>query len=502
MHALSHKQQEHLINSLAKGEMTDSQALQYAARNKVLTSDSYTRTLTLTAIGAAAAYVIVGAATGMLAGGVVLALGLEAYLKQRRNTQQKLKLIDRGDYREHFLDDPDSLKLIEQWEKEAPKDDAVEVAVVSTPLDSIASPPTNAPTSHPAQTLMESAIAKPLQPYLILGAPGSGKGFFASYALTLATKNHGAEVWVVDPKSDRAEAGYWALIAKHFLKDPCLPDDSFGEDIVEVICEFEKRVSDRKNGKESKDKPLILFLDEVNTIACNLSRQKATEFGAKVMSLASQARSQNAALWMGGQCAILELLAIKGQTNRDIFTQVVCVNGSQPEKARAILANLGMDKSFLDDCKPGSRYWITQSGTVVAPTLKEPPAKDWGANVIDLRPGATTFATEESIAPAPTPKPKQSFRLRTPTKTPTVDSPLSSKIEAAISQHSDDEKLCDFLIWISKKSGKKLTLRQIAMSRWAEKHGRSKSDANEILVRCIELDFLTEINTDTYRVTC
>jgi hypothetical protein len=162
------------------------------------------------------------------------------------------------------------------------------------------------PTAVAAQSLIESAIAKPLQPFLILGAPGSGKGIFASYALTLAAKDHGAEVWVVDPKSDRQEAGYWALLKRHYLKDPCLPDETFGDDILKVIREFEKRVSDRKNGNESKDAPLILFLDEVNTIACNLTRQKASEFGAKVMSLASQARSQNAAIWMGGQCAILE----------------------------------------------------------------------------------------------------------------------------------------------------------------------------------------------------
>jgi hypothetical protein len=389
-------------------------------------------------------------------------------------------------------------------------------AETSLTIDTTVKPMPDSPMSPAAavaQSLIESAIAKPLQPFLILGAPGSGKGIFASYALTLAAKGCGAEVWVVDPKADRAEAGYWALLKRHYLKDPCLPDESFGEDILEVIRAFEKRVSDRKNGNESKDSPLILFLDEVNTIACNLTRPKANEFGAKVMSLASQARSQNAAIWIGGQCAILELLGIKGQTNRDIFSQVVCVNGSQPEKARAILANLGMDKSFLDGCKPGNRYWITQSGPITAPTLKEPPARDWGSNVIDLRPGVTpTYPDEELLAVDAPPsschrhsdRPSRSFKLRTPTRKvfPVVDAPLPPKVEAAIAQHSGDKKLCDSLVWIAARKSKELSLRQIVKSRWATKYKcHSKGDTSEILLACIKLDLLIEIDTDMYEIT-
>jgi hypothetical protein len=361
-----------------------------------------------------------------------------------------------------------------------------------------------------AQKLLDSAVSKPLQPFLILGSPGSGKGIFACYALTLAAKEHNAEVWVLDPKADRAEAGYWAHVTRHYLKDPCLPDEGFGADIIDVVAQFEARVSARKNGTESKDSPLILFLDEVNTIATNLSKAQSVEFGAKVMGLASQARSQNAAIWLGGQCAILELLGIKGATNRDVFTAVVCAHGSQAYKAEAILSNLRMDKGLLEGLGDG-HYWLTRQGAIQAPKLKQPPPTDWGNNVIDLRPARPATQSAIEIPPAPASlhtqqQPKPRFTIRTPTTRkfalPVAETSLPPKVEAAIAAHANDEKLCDFLRWIGRKSGEELTLRQVVMSGWAKKYGHGKEEITSVLAAAIAAGFLTEIDPDTYRVDC
>lgn len=250
-------------------------------------------------------------------------------------------------------------------------------------VDVPARPVTTAPT---VAALLGAGFAQPLQPQLILGAPGSGKGMYAAYALSFAATKHRAETWILDPKSDQSEAGYWQYATRHYLKDPCLNDLTFGVDVLKVIVEFERRVSDRKNGEESKDNPLILFIDEVNTVSSNLTKAEVTAFGAKVMSLASQSRSQNAAIWLGGQCAILELLGIRGSSNRAVFSQVICVHGDEPHKAISILGNLGMDKTMLESCKAGSRYWVTPGGVVTAPKMTELVSDGWGQNVIDLRP--------------------------------------------------------------------------------------------------------------------
>jgi hypothetical protein len=54
-------------------------------------------------------------------------------------------------------------------------------------------------------------------------------------------------------------------------------------------------------------------------------------------------------------------------------------------------------------------------------------------------------------------------------------------VEAAIAQHSGDERLCDFFSWIGKKSGEELTLRQVVQSRWAKKHGCLKEMATSLI---------------------
>jgi hypothetical protein len=235
-----------------------------------------------------------------------------------------------------------------------------------------------------ADRLLALGSANPLQPVLIVGSPGSGKGMFASAALADAVSK-GAEVWVIDPKSDRKEAGYWAGVSRHYLLDPAVNDD-IGAQTLSILAEFGKRQYNRKNELEPDDKPLILFIDEVNTVAANMTTAELAVFGKRVVTLAGQGRSQNVAVWLGAQAVILEMLGIKGESNRDIFSQVVCVNGSDTHKAFTILKNLGMDQARLKVLNPNIRYWLTPAANVDAPILAAPPISAWGENVIDLRP--------------------------------------------------------------------------------------------------------------------
>jgi hypothetical protein len=197
------------------------------------------------------------------------------------------------------------------------------------------------------------------------------------------------------------------------------------------------------------------------------------------------------------------MLGIKGATNRDIFSQVVCVNGSQPEKARAILANLGMDKSFLDACKPGSRYWITQSGAITAPILKDPPAKDWSGNVIDLRPSATpAYPDEELVATSPpSQRTKTQFRLYKPTAKQSKKESPSIVLNLPV-DHQSDVKLCSFLKWlVSLENSEVVTVEKISSTYWAKKYGRKRSDIQEILSKAVSLDLLIEIADGQYQRT-
>jgi hypothetical protein len=250
--------------------------------------------------------------------------------------------------------------------------------------------------------VLSLGIADPLQPVMVVGSPGSGKGVTISSMLSLAVMERDAEVWVVDPKSDAQEAGLWKRVARHYLLDPSINWD-LGARVLGILSEFEGRMRARKNGKERRDTPLILFLDELNTIAMNLTKEETPVFGAKLITIAAQGRSQNCSIWIAAQAVILKQLGIEGATNRDMFSQVVCINGANKSKARSILLTLGIDGSRLNRLDNGY-YWLTTEEIMRAPHL-EVNGGVWGGNVIDLRPaergevfgGADTDVVEEPL---------------------------------------------------------------------------------------------------------
>jgi hypothetical protein len=250
--------------------------------------------------------------------------------------------------------------------------------------------------------VLSLGMADPLQPVMVVGSPGSGKGVTVSSMLSLGVMERGAEVWVVDPKSDAQEAGLWKRVARHYLLDPSINWD-LGARVLGILSEFEGRMRARKNGKERRDTPLILFLDELNTIAMNLTKEETPVFGAKLITIAAQGRSQNCSIWIAAQAVILKQLGIEGATNRDMFSQVVCINGANKSKARSILLTLGIDGSRLNRLDNGY-YWLTTEEIMRAPHL-EVNGGIWGGNVIDLRPaergevfgGADTDVVEEPL---------------------------------------------------------------------------------------------------------
>lgn len=322
----------------------------------------------------------------------------ELYNPHIKQSPYALKGVSKADILDHFM--APSNAAITPVATAAPignqtRLEAVDVPVAQSVTVDLEPAPTNEQEEQAVTQIkiLGLGMAQPLQPVMIVGSPGAGKGITSSSMLALTTQQ-GAEVWVVDPKSDVKEAKYWAKVKRHYLIDPTVNDD-IGECILGVLEEFEQRQFARKNGREDDSKPLILLLDEVNTIVANLTKPQLEIFGRKVINLAAQGRSQNCALWIGCQAVILKQLGIEGASNRDIFTQVVCVNGSDRTKAKNILSTLGMDANRLTGLSNDQFYWVTNDETIEAPLLECVPVSGWGSNVIDLRPADAVADVEE-----------------------------------------------------------------------------------------------------------
>jgi len=189
-----------------------------------------------------------------------------------------------------------------------------------------AAPPPEAIEEAPKDALsfLRSLTIAPLQPVIIAGLPGSGKGVMAAIALTMGFKEAGLKYWVFNPKNQLKEAGYWSFAERHYLKNRLLDDEDLFVDLMGVLEEFASEGA-RRNEDAGDHVPFVLLLEEIGAIVSLFSTNEKKMFKAKVIALASLLRSSNMAIWFSGQSVNLEDLGLSGKSNRAIFTSSVAV---------------------------------------------------------------------------------------------------------------------------------------------------------------------------------
>lgn len=237
---------------------------------------------------------------------------------------------------------------------------------------------------------LESLTAQPMQPTLIAGLPGMGKGVVTSLALQVGKKLHQLKYWVFDPKSKLEEACYWAGAERHYLKNALMPDPDLFEDLMAVLDEFGAIATERNNNPQPDRPPMILLLEEVTSLIGNFTPKQKNSFKMRIISLAALLRGCNMAIWLSGQSVTLEDLGLTGKSNRNMFNSLVAASGDKAADAKLLAHLLGIevDVSLL---QRGQRYWLTNRGLYGVPALSLekvfPIVTSWsGSNIIDLRP--------------------------------------------------------------------------------------------------------------------
>lgn len=253
------------------------------------------------------------------------------------------------------------------------------------------------PATQPPDTayqFLRKLTESPLQPVIIAGLPGSGKGVLAAIALSIGFKENGLRFRVFNPKPKLTEAGYWSRAEAHYLKNRLQHDDDLFTDLMAVLEEFSAEGSSR-NDTPGDYPPYVLLLEEINAVIGLFTPKQKQLFKAKITALASLLRGCNMAIWASGQSVTLEDLGLTGKSNRAMFTAIVAV-GEERESVGAFCQMLGInfDNSRLQANK---RYWLTATGIYEALPCPQnvPTYPDWGSvpNLIDLRPGANETPT-------------------------------------------------------------------------------------------------------------
>jgi hypothetical protein len=190
---------------------------------------------------------------------------------------------------------------------------------------------------------------------LIIGVAGSGKGMLVSNALRAAKGKHpDLKVFVIDPKADPNECGYFDGVADVVKRFPCenQPDEIVVGWLEKCFDEYYEFV--KKYGRT------LLFLDEGSTAGGAAERIKSTLIQSKVSSISGLGDSTGKNIWIAARAPFVGGLGIKLSVSSEMTTiAIVCETnlGTFKQWSRSsILEKISLDKlTILVENSPAKR---------------------------------------------------------------------------------------------------------------------------------------------------
>jgi hypothetical protein len=166
-------------------------------------------------------------------------------------------------------------------------------------------------------------MISPVKSTIILGKPGSGKGYSTSNAVALLISQEPEwEIWFVDPKNDPNEGYFDSFLPPSRMFKRRLPSaidetalDEWVEDSCYFISKFQASLAPKK----------LLIWDECTNSIAKLGVRFKKYIVPELVDIATMGRSSNSYVWMMGQSDGLADWGITGGS-RDVFRRVALIN--------------------------------------------------------------------------------------------------------------------------------------------------------------------------------
>jgi len=167
--------------------------------------------------------------------------------------------------------------------------------IVDISAQEIATTPTTDITTDIADTPLVESRWLIQQNLFVLGLGGSGKGLLVSNLIRQLPQN--VKVFVIDPKGDSRESGYWQGFEHRSL-------DSINRQPGEIIEWLDGCLNDYlrfTREAESNGDRTLLILDELTVLGAAAKSQKYTRVGELITQITSLGDSLGRKIWLLGQ---------------------------------------------------------------------------------------------------------------------------------------------------------------------------------------------------------
>ncbi|WP_238360570.1 hypothetical protein [Iningainema tapete] len=163
---------------------------------------------------------------------------------------------------------------------------------------------------------------------ILIGTPGSGKGMLLANAIRAAKSKHpDLKIFVIDPKADPQESGYFDGAADVVKRFPC--ERAHPEDVADWL----EKCFNEYYEYHAVHKRVLLILDEGTLAGSKAKEAKSSVVKNTVLSLASAGDSQGKNIWITSLSPFIGDLGIN-------------LNASSQLTAIAILKDVGVLKQW------------------------------------------------------------------------------------------------------------------------------------------------------------
>ncbi len=317
------------------------------------------------------------------------------------------------------------------------------------------------------------------QSAIIAGVPGAGKGMVVSNALRhLKARYPGITIFVIDPKADAKEAGYWDGMGATVRRCRFLNADP--DDCARWLL---KRLEEFANIQG----PKLMVMDEGSAAIATLklAHKDIKAMGrlkAFIAHISSMGDSGETWLWMMAQIIHVADLGMSGGF-RGIFRAIGIVS---PKNRYALQSFLSTDFVPTPDGGMGELETLMNSSPVgraffdgkTAQWVPMPRLQNWSGYDRDSRqalPGANV-----ATPPPTTPEAQTLERIwnDSPDLEPTPKRPES--------------KLTKLMDYLSRNASDSPLPRRKLLQNWARNHGVSSQNLDEMLITFVECSYLVE----------